>query len=115
MSQFTSGAVPGFQAAQESSETQVTWSGRHGQNLIATQKALVAAANVDAGNTPTTTLRGGNLLAIDDATGAAHIYDPDATDGKQIAIGVLEHAQDMLQNGVASDRFIQMLVHGLLK
>lgn len=115
MNDFTSGAVPGFQAAQESEETQVTWNGRHGQSLIATRKALLAAANVDAGNSPTTTLRGGNLLAIDDTSGEAYLYDPDATDGKQIAVGVLEQAQDMLQNGVATDRFTQMLVHGLLK
>lgn len=115
MNDFTAGALPGFRAAQESAETQVTWNGRHGQNLIATRKALIAAANVDSGNTPDTTLRGGNILTIDDATGAAYLYDPDANDGKQIAIGVLEHAQDMLQNGVATNRFTQMLVHGLLK
>ncbi len=115
MNDFTAGAVPGFQTAQESEETQVTWNGRHGQSLIATRKALLAAANVDAGNTPTTTLRGGNLLSIDDTTGEAYVYDPDATDGKQIAVGVLERSQDMLQNGSATDRFTQMLVHGLLK
>jgi hypothetical protein len=115
MNEFTAGGIPGFQAAQESEETQVTWNGRHGQSLIATRKAILSSTNVDSGNTPTTTLRGGNVLAIDDTTGEAYLYDPDATDGKQIAVGVLEHAQDMLQNGVATDRFVQMLVHGLLK
>jgi hypothetical protein len=115
MNDFASGAIPGFQAAQESEETQVTWSGRNGQTLAATRKAILASGNTDSGNTPTTTLRGGNLLAIDDATGEAYLYDPDASDGKQIAVGVLENAQDMLQNGTATDRFIQMLVHGLLK
>lgn len=115
MNDFTAGAVPGFQTAQESAESQVTWNGRHGQCLIATRKALVAAANVDPGNAPTTTLRGGNVLAIDDTTGEAHLYDPDANDGKQVAIGVLERSQDLLQDGIASDRFTQMLVHGLLK
>lgn len=115
MNDFTSGAMPGFQATQESDETQVTWNGRGGQSLIATRKVRLDAANVDAGNSPTTTLRGGQVLAIDDASGEAHLYDPDANDGKQIAIGVLERTQDMLQNGVATDRFTQMLVHGLLK
>lgn len=115
MTQFTSGAIPGFQAEQESVETQVTWSGRRGQDLVATRKAILASSNVDSGNTPTTTLRGGQLLSIDDATGEAYLYDPDANDGKQLPIGVLEQAQDMLQNGVATDRFVQMLVHGLLK
>ena len=114
MSEFTAGALPGFQPAQESEESQVTWNGRHGQSLIATKKILLDAATVDAGNTPTTTLRGGNVLAIG-AAGNAHVYDPDAVDGTQIAIGILEHAQNMLQDGVATDRFTQMLVHGLAK
>jgi hypothetical protein len=115
MSEFTSGNAPGFEPQTESEESQVWWSGRHGQNLIATRKATIDASAVDAGNVPTTTLRGGNLLAIADADGQALIYDPDANDGTQIAVGVLEKHQDMLVSGVATDRFTQMLVHGLLK
>jgi hypothetical protein len=124
MSEFTSGAIPGMQSPVESVETQVTWSGRHGQTLLATQKALLAADVVDSGNTPDTTIRGGNtpdttirggnILAID-ASGAARLYDPDANDGQQIAVGVLEHTQDMLEGGVPTQRLVSMLVHGLLK
>lgn len=114
MSEFTSGAIPGMQTPVESTETQVTWSGRHGQTLIATQKALLAADVVDSGNTPNTTIRGGHLLAID-ANGAARLYDPDANDGTQIVIGVLEQTQDMLEGGVPTQRLVSMLVHGLLK
>lgn len=114
MSEFTSGAIPGMQTPVELTETQVTWSGRHGQSLIATQKALLAADVVDSGNTPSTTIRGGHVLAID-ANGAARLYDPDANDGQQIAVGVLEQTQDMLQDGVATQRLVSMLVHGLLK
>ena len=55
------------------------------------------------------------MLAIVDATGKANTYSPDATDGRQIAVGVLEHHQDMLVDGSAADRFTQMLVHGLVK
>lgn len=114
MSEFTSGAIPGMQMPVESTETQVTWSGRHGQTLIATQRALLAADVVDSGNTPNTTIRGGHVLAID-ANGAARLYDPDANDGLQIAVGVLEQTQDMLEGGVATQRLVSMLVHGLLK
>lgn len=114
MSTFTPGSLPGFQPQIESQESQVTFNGRHGQSLIATKKILLNSATVDAGNTPTTTLRGGNVLAIGD-DGNAHLYDPDATDGTQIAAGVLEHAQSMLQDNTPTDRFTQMLVHGLLK
>jgi hypothetical protein len=55
------------------------------------------------------------VLAIADTSGKANTYSPDANDGRQIAVGILEHFQDMLVNGVATDRFTQMLVHGLVR
>lgn len=115
MSEFTSGNVPGPGTAVEGSASQVWWAGRQGQNLIATRRITLDSTSVDSGNTPTTTLRGGNVLALLDSTGKAHPYDPDANDGKQIALGVLENYQDMLVNGTATDRFTQLLVHGFLK
>lgn len=115
MSEFTTGNAPGYQAAIEAEESEVTWSGRRGQDLVATRQVIIGSGTVDSGNTPTTTLRGGNLLAIVDTTGKVDTYSPDANDGRQIAVGVLEHYQDMLVAGVATDRFTQMLVHGLLK
>ena len=115
MSEFTSGNVPGVGTQRDSIETQVWWAGRHGQDLIATKKVTIDSTAVDSGNTPTTTLRGGNLLALADSSGKALTYDPDANDGRQIAIGVLEKHQDMLVEGTAADRFTQMLVHGFLK
>jgi hypothetical protein len=114
MSHFTSGNTPGFQARVESAETQIWWAGRGGQSLIATQPITLDSAVVDAGNSPTTTIRGGQVLALN-SSGKAVLYDPDATDGTQIAVGLLERAQDMLVDGVATDRFTQMLVHGLAK
>jgi hypothetical protein len=115
MSHFTTGNAPGFQAETEAQESEVTWSGRNGQDLVATKQITVVGTATDTGNTPITTLRGGNLLAIVDATGKLNTYSPDANDGRQIAIGILEHAQDMLVGGVATDRFTQMLVHGLVR
>ncbi len=115
MSEFTSGNTPGFAAQTESEEAQVWFSGRSGQNLIATKNVTLDSTNADSGNTPTSTLRAGNVLALDDATGKAFLYDPDANNGRQNAIGVLEKHQDLLVDGVSADRFTQMLVHGLLK
>lgn len=115
MSEFTTGNAPGFQAAIEAEETEVTWSGRKGQDLIATRPVSVVSTAVDSGNTPTTTLRGGNLMAIVDASSKIDTYSADANDGRQIAIGVLERHQDMLVSGVATDRFTQVLVHGLVR
>ncbi len=109
------GQHAGIAAAVEGDDANVLWVGRHGQDLAATRKTTIVAAAVDAGNTPQTTLRGGNVLAIVDASGKANTYSPDATDGRQIAVGILEHHQEMLVDGVATDRFTQMLVHGLVK
>lgn len=115
MTQFNSGNAPGFQAQLEGEQSQVWWSGRGGQTLIATRRVTLDSSNTDASNSPEETLAGGNILAIEDESGNAYLYDPDANDGRQIAQGVLEQPQDMLLDGVATDRFTQMLVSGLLK
>jgi hypothetical protein len=115
MSDFTTGNAPGFATQVEGDDTNILWVGRHGQDLAATRKVAIVNTAVDSGNTPTTTLRGGNLMAIVDASGKANTYSPDATDGRQIAVGILERHQDMLVEGVATERFTQMLVHGLVK
>jgi hypothetical protein len=115
MSHFTSGNAPGFQSAVEAEESNVLWQGRRGQDLAATRKVTITGGATDSGNSPTTTLRGGILMARLDSNGEADTYSPDANDGRQIAIGVLEQPQDMLVDGVATDRFTQVLVHGLVK
>jgi len=115
MSEYSTGNAPGFQTQLDAQESEVLWSGRKGQDLVATKKITILSSTVDSGNTPTTTVRGGNVLGIVDASGKVNTYSPDANDGRQIAVGILEHNQDMLVNGVATDRFTQMLVHGLVR
>jgi len=115
MSEYTTGNAPGFQAALDSQESEVLWSGRKGQDQVATKKITLISSAADSGNTPTTTIRGGNVLGILDSGGKANVYSPDANDGRQIAVGILEHNQDMLVGGTATDRFTQMLVHGLVR
>jgi hypothetical protein len=115
MSESSGGSVPGFQAKQDAQAGQVTWSGRHGQDLTATRKVVIAAASVDVGNTPQTTLRSGLVMAIKTSDGKAYPFDARTNDGRQIAIGVLEQSQDMLEDGVATDRFTQILVQGLVR
>ncbi len=115
MSQFTTGNVPGFEAAVSAVSAQIAWSGRQGQDQIVTQRAIIHEDTVDVGNTPTTTLRAGVVLAYRDSDGKVARYSPGATDGTQIAVGVLEHYQDMLVGGVPTERFTQMIVHGLVR
>ncbi len=116
MGLFSQGNTPGFTSAIETEESQVYKSGRNGQTMIVDSPAvLIDDAVVDAGNTPTTTLRGGNLMAIKASDSKAYLYDPDATDGTQLPVGVLESTISMLQNGVAADRFVSLLQGGILK
>ena len=115
MSQFNTGNAPGFRASVAGEAAQVWWSGRGGHSLIATRRVTLDDENTDSGNDPTSTLQGGNILAIEDDSGNAYLYDADANDGRQIAQGVLEQPQDMLVDGVSTDRFSQMLACGLLK
>lgn len=110
------GNAPGFGTAIESEESQVTMSGRNGQTMIIEgQGRVLASATVDAGNTPTTTIRGGNILGIIASSGKLALYDPDGTNGTQLPVGVLEHHQSTLQNGTATDRVIKWLRGGILK
>jgi len=115
MSEFSQGSPPGASARQSSSEAQVWWAGRGGQNLLATRMITLDKSNTDDGADPATTIRAGYVLALEDESGNAYLYDPDANDGRQVAVGLLEHTQDMLQEGAAADRFTQMLVTGLAK
>jgi hypothetical protein len=115
MTHFNSGSLPGVQGRYESESAQVSWVGRHGQDQIVTQAAVIHAESMDDGNTPATTLRAGIVLAYRDTDGKLGVYNPDANDGTQIAAGVLEQHQDMLVGGVATDRFAQMIVHGLVR
>lgn len=115
MSSFAAGNQPGFQSTITADEPQITWSGRHDQDLIATRGVTIDSTSVDSGNSPTTTLRGGTIMAIKQSTGKAHPYQANASDGTQNPIGVLEHNQDMQVDGQAQDRFTQILVQGMLK
>jgi hypothetical protein len=115
MNSFDKNNAPGFGLKVVAEEANVLWAGREGLDLAATRQATIVSTAVDSGNSPDTTLRAGMLLAVVDASGKLDTYSPDATDGRQIAIGVLEQSQSMLAGGVATDRFTQVLVHGLVK
>jgi hypothetical protein len=115
MSEFQPGSQPGIQPRRTSDEKQIWWCGRAGQNLLASRQVTIAAAAIDATASPTTTLRAGTIMALRASDGLALPYDPDANDGTQYAVGVLERPQDMLVGGVATNRFTQILVQGMLK
>lgn len=116
MGLFNQANAPGFQTARESEESQVFMAGRNGFTMIVDSPAvLISSVTVDSGNTPTTTLRGGNILGQLTSGSELKLYDPDANDGTQLPVGVLEAHLDMLQQGTATDRFTSILKSAILK
>lgn len=110
MSQFMRGSAPGFTSIAET----VEWAGymsepgRQRSSLYAT--GIIDSTAVDSGNTPTTTLRGGLVVAKKDSDGNLYAYDADASDGTQIAVGVLDSAWSVLDAyGVAEDKNVHFL------
>lgn len=112
---FTDGNAPGFSGLTESEESQVWWSGPGNNHQLSQQRVNILAGQVDSGNVPTSTLRGGNVMATEDGTLNAYIYDTDGAGGTQCAVGILEKHQNMLVDNTSTTRFKTILTTGLLK
>lgn len=80
------GNAPGIGAVIEEFQQAFTWGPAAWLRYTGGQ---ILATAIDAGNTPTTTLRPGLVMGIQTATGNWTNYSPTATDGSQIALGVL--------------------------
>ncbi len=87
------GNVPGIGTTVETYESAPTWA-RHPMLLWA--PGQISSAMVDSTNTPTTTIRPGLVLGIITATGLWTNYSPTATDGSQVAQGILGVGLPML-------------------
>lgn len=87
------GNVPGVGTTVETYEAAPTWA-RHPFLLWA--PAQISSALVDPTNTPTTTVRPGLVMGIISATGLWTNYSATATDGSQVAQGVLGVGLPML-------------------
>ena len=111
------GSVPGFTAIAETEEVQVWFAGIDGQNLVAQKKATVLSTETDTDNTGSTdTLRGGLVMAVLDTGGKAVLYDPDAADSSQCAVGILPRHLDMNDDlGVVGDKFTFLIINGLIQ
>lgn len=112
---FSVGNAPGFTSRIDTEETEIRASVEGNNNPVVTAFVTIDSTAVDSGNTPTTTIRGGTIMAIKASDGNAYPYDPDGTDGTQNPVGILEKAQSMLQNGVAADRYTKIMVQGVVK
>lgn len=87
------GNVPGIGTTVETYEAAPTWA-RHSFLLWA--PGQISSGILDPTNTPTTTIRPGLVLGIITANGSWTNYSPTATDGSQVAQGVLGVGLPML-------------------
>lgn len=87
--------TPGQGALRVTEATAVTWQEFFHSEPVIDPFCMIVSTAVDAGATPTTLLRPGLIMAKVDATGLWSTYDPDATDGTQLARGVLLREIDM--------------------
>lgn len=104
------GMVPGLTTSRETYESEFRWGSEY-QGIFA--NGLIDGATVDSGNSPTFELRPGLLLGQSYSTGKYKNYNPNNTDGSEVAAGILIEAlrmQDFSGNNV--DRFYAVLVGG---
>lgn len=87
MGRFNTGGGPGVRAPQTSFENQF-WFGHENLRVLDADPILVSTA-IDAGASPTSTLREGLVLGKVTASGKWAEYDATQTDGREVARGIL--------------------------
>lgn len=106
--------LPGQRAETTAQEREILWGSPQERQVLRGSGVLDSAA-VDAGNTPTTTLRRGLLLGKVTASGKLKQYDADASDGTETVHSILDHDVSTLENGVATDQHVRVLVSAPVK
>ena len=104
------GMFPGLTTARETYENEFRW-GSGFQGVFT--NALIDGNSVDSGNSPTYELRAGLLLGQVLSTAKWKPYSPTATDGTEVAAGVLvESLRVQSFEGTAIDKFYAILIGG---
>lgn len=108
MELFTQHGKPGMQIEQDAfTASPLFFTEHHWEMSRASRPALLKAASVDPGNTPTTTIRGGWILTQD----SNGLFEPLAGSASP-AIAILDQTVNMLENGVAVNRFVRPFIKG---
>lgn len=111
---YAYGALPGMGTLRETDE-KIIWWGREVHNLYVSNLKLDDEA-IDAGNSPTSSLRAGLLLGRHTSSDNLYAWDPDAIDGREELAGVLLRDLSMLDaDGVAEEKYGHVLLAGSLK
>ncbi|MGC4002882.1 MAG: hypothetical protein QM811_07010 [Pirellulales bacterium] len=112
MAYATAGQQAGLTAATTSAEAALFGGPAHLQWMGADK--LVSTA-VDAGNTPTTTLRPGLILGRIASSGLLTAYNSDATDGSEVPVCVLSDSLSMVGgSGAVENKDCNVLYGGVL-
>jgi hypothetical protein len=106
-------AMPGMGTPSESTENEFLWGNRETAHY---ESGVIVSTTTDAGSSPTTTLRPGLLMGKVTASGKWGKYDPTATDGREVAQGILRFGVNMLDTGgTAADKAGVFVIKGFAK
>lgn len=89
----THNALPGITTLSQTSEKEIQFS-KVGERFY--HPNIIASTAVDAGNTPTTTLRAGLIMGRITSSKLLKEWNPDGTDGSELIAGILMEDQKML-------------------
>lgn len=109
------GEPPGFTSNIQTEECEIRASVEGGNNPIIAFMGNIDSSVTDPGNIPTTTIRGGTILGKKASDGKLYPYDPDATDGTQNPVGILDKAISMMIEGIAEDQYTRIVAGGIVK
>ncbi len=107
--------LPGVRAAIQNVESEIYWGGDDSRIYILRKDEDIASTARDAGSSPTTYLRKGLILGRITASGKLKEWNPDGSDGSEIACAVLDLDVDLLEYGAAADGWCRTAVRGPLK
>lgn len=105
---------PGMESVIATAEQNLLWN--KGALAVFDFGGIISGSATDAGNTPTTTLRGGLLLGKKTSDGKLYAWSASATDGTQNVYGILPFDVNLLDvNAAGQDRILGILIAGWLK
>ena len=117
MTTYSGGSgIPGSGTIQETKEYEILWGADLGKGVVLRKGVVYSGTMRDAGNTPTTDIRGGLLVGINSTLNEYEEWDADATDGTQDLAGVVPSglwANDQFAND--ADRCHHVIVRAPLK
>ncbi len=116
MTSFGGWGVPGMGALAETTEYEIIWGSERGQGQVLEQNGNYSGTMRDAGNTPTTVIRAGLIMAKLTSTARLEEWVSTASDGTQDIFGVTPYelrAQDF--DATDQDKVAGVIVRAPLK